>query len=363
VQLTVGFVTLFLLLVLPGIIFRRFYYLGEFSKQVSISEPILNTIAYALIPGVLIQLSLAWLYLILIDSGSEVALSPFYNTVFSGNISTSVSRLLLRDLLSNSFLLYLCAVYSISATLGISLYLLVRNLKLDLKFKILRFKNQWAYIFSGESYRFPKWRKFDMSTRDELAEFKKKFLFPSLDVLVKVSESENILYSGILKDYDVLSKDLSQLRRVYLVDAKRYKRTDDDMKLKDIPGDFLIIDGKDIINLNVQYIFSEPSHAKSTIKSGVWYSVWNICTVILIFLSLPALFIPMPSFSADHYQWIIALPWYQKLYLWLVLGQLYGNIFPYSSKKEGYSFIGWKLYQLRTFFVLVLAFIAWWWIW
>jgi len=202
-----------------------------------------------------------------------------------------------------------------------------------------------------------------MSTNDELAEFKKKFLFPSIDILVNVSDNENILYSGFLKDYDVMSKDLSQLRRLYLVDAKRYKRTEDGLKIKDIPGDFLIIDGKDIININVQYIFAEPHDENPGIKSGVWYSAWNIATVILILLSLPAFFIPISSYGADPYQLLIALPWYQKAYLWLVLAQFYGNIFPYTNNKEGYRFIGWKLFWLRILFVFALGLVAWWWIW
>lgn len=361
-ELTIGFVSLFLLLVLPGIIFRRFYYLGEFSKQISVSEPILSTIAYALIPGVLIQLTIAWLYLIFTDANTGINLTPFYNALFTDDKSLDVTELFLKDVLSNSFIWYSFVVYSFSASLGFSCYLLVRNLKLDRNFKILRFKNQWAYIFSGELYGFPKWKKPIMPNADEVKKPSSGFLFPYVDVLVRETDNKSKLYSGILKDYDVLSTDLSQLRRLYLINTKRYKQKEDGFELKDIPGDFLIIDGSDIINLNVQYIFSEPAVERQSENSSGWLSAWNIFIVILILLSLPALFVSIPSYHAEFYHWLFGLPWYQKFYLWLILAQLYGNLFPFVGRKDGYQFIGWKLFWFRLGFVIILGALASWWL-
>lgn len=59
---TFGLVALFLMLVLPGMIFRRMYFLGEFSKQISIGEPVVKTIIYSTIPSVVIQVLCLYIY-------------------------------------------------------------------------------------------------------------------------------------------------------------------------------------------------------------------------------------------------------------------------------------------------------------
>lgn len=54
-EIAVNSFVLFLLFIFPGIVFRRFYYVGEFSKQFN-SNNWVNTFYISLVPGLIIQI-------------------------------------------------------------------------------------------------------------------------------------------------------------------------------------------------------------------------------------------------------------------------------------------------------------------
>jgi hypothetical protein len=53
---TIDFLLLIILVVIPGLLFKRFYFQGEFSKQFSTKDSVYKSVFYSIIPGVLIQL-------------------------------------------------------------------------------------------------------------------------------------------------------------------------------------------------------------------------------------------------------------------------------------------------------------------
>ncbi|THF48460.1 hypothetical protein E6C50_14345 [Flavobacterium supellecticarium] len=55
-NLTLGFIAFFIAIVIPGILFRRFFFYGEFSKQFNTKDPVLHSIFFSIIPGIVIQL-------------------------------------------------------------------------------------------------------------------------------------------------------------------------------------------------------------------------------------------------------------------------------------------------------------------
>ena len=55
-NLTFGFIALFISIIIPGILFRRYYYYGEFSKQFHTKDPVLHSIFLSIIPGVCVQI-------------------------------------------------------------------------------------------------------------------------------------------------------------------------------------------------------------------------------------------------------------------------------------------------------------------
>ena len=53
---TFGFIVFFVSIIIPGILFRRFYFYGEFSKQFNTKDPVLHSIYFSIIPGIILQI-------------------------------------------------------------------------------------------------------------------------------------------------------------------------------------------------------------------------------------------------------------------------------------------------------------------
>ncbi len=361
---------MFLVFLLPGMIFRRFYFLSEFSKQISTSEPILTTVAYALIPGSFIQLLGLLCYTAMWSPISEDSAHAMYSFFLGNDRIENFAEVLL----AGDIYLYLLIVYAFSAFLGLAAYFVIRVFKLDRRIKILRFKNQWAYIFSGEILEFPKLRKL----HPEAIRVRQTglYLFPAIDVLIRRG-SDTVLYSGILKDYDVDRHDINKLSRIYLFEAFRYKRrivdsnvsgiegnsndgsqgedmssVSNEIERKQIPGDYLILMGEDIININVRYVYNESAtkagrlYDRRNLK-GFFWSIYHTLSVLLF--AFGGLLI---VFNPESLLGIIGLSnsdisWYWRIPLLMATLQSYGILFPFALDDEElrlYGFIGWKFF-------------------
>lgn len=218
-----------LLLLTPGLSFRRFYFSGEFSKQYfkqSFAELTLSTI----LPSLSLHLLAA-------------ALLSLYTT-------WPLDQQALQNLLQGGTLpkasLWLGGVYIVclnilGSILGTLSKVFVRRLRLDRKSKLFRFANEWHYILSGEAYQFKKF-----------AGKHQKFQLVQVVALVKAGE-ELILYSGRLVDY-VLSKELG-VDRLYLENVRRRNFNDPPGQLKyhDMPGNIFVLPFAHIVNLHLIY--------------------------------------------------------------------------------------------------------------
>jgi len=129
-----------------------------------------------------------------------------------------------------------------AALIGFLFKFLVRSLRLDIRIDFFRFSNKWYYILSGEILDMDNYR---FGSRD--------ITITGVDVLCNVG-SEPIIYVGQLVSY-YLNKE-GDLDAVLIRYPLRRKLSDDESTPEDyysIPGDFLYIPNKDIINLNVRY--------------------------------------------------------------------------------------------------------------
>jgi hypothetical protein len=230
------------LIIAPGLIFRRFYYTGEFSKEFFKSN-FSDLVFSAVVPSFLIHGLLYFpihytntidfdLLSILFSGTSEVKDIGIAFSKIEKSLTLIVSYFLLAFLLS--------------AVLGLTLKFIVRKFKLDRKLNLLRFKNEWHYLFSGEILDFPN----VSGNADEIS-------FSVVDAMVESSEG-SLLYSGILSSY-VLNKD-SGIDRIYLSDVKRRFLKDDkkDAYYK-MPGEFFVLPFDTIVNLHITYYSVELS--------------------------------------------------------------------------------------------------------
>ncbi len=246
---------LFLFLI-PGFLFRRFYYTGEFSKQY-FKQNFTDLIFPTLIPSLLFHA--VGIYLI---NHGPLANNYILNVeVISGLISGVANYDQVNHSLHNIYtysdaiLGYFFYISLLSGATGFLVRVLVRNLKLDRKLKIFRFQNEWHYIFSGEILDFPR-----VPGKAEDLDF------TYVDALVK-SDEGTIIYSGLLTEY-VLSKE-GGIDRLYLTDVKRrYLRNDEkekpgeESKYYYMPGQFFVLPFQHVINLHITYYTVEVSSTK-----------------------------------------------------------------------------------------------------
>lgn len=233
-------------LVLPGIVFRRFYYTEEFSKQYfksSFGDLVLATV----LPSIFIHALLIGGWHLAGHSLDSKTLS----NLLAGGDNDSVKALL--AVLDSKFLVFLYALIAcvIAGGSGALTKFFIRRNKLDRKYKIFRFQNEWHYLFSGEILDFPR-----VSGKVEEVSFR------YVDALVETGDGP-VIYMGILSDY-VLSKDggidricLSKVRRRKLSDDPSSEAKIDSQNIQKnyytLPGDFFVLPFSQVKNLHITY--------------------------------------------------------------------------------------------------------------
>lgn len=140
---------LLFIFLLPGIVFRRFYYTEQFSKEY-FKQTFWEVFLSTLIPSLIIQI--IWFFLVQLF-GYKVDLLIIGN-LLSENPQPSTFENLQNN--SLEILVYHLTIFTFSSLTGYYLKYFIRNNKLDRKYKLLRFKNNWHYILSGEFFDFPK---------------------------------------------------------------------------------------------------------------------------------------------------------------------------------------------------------------
>jgi hypothetical protein len=150
-------VILFLLFIFPGIVFRRFYYVGEFSKQFNSSNWI-NNFYISLIPGLIIQIFSYFIFINLIYKKLYPQETPnFNNYIFLNSIyiklrSNSLPEELFDFELICWILGYMLVVIFSSFIIAQLCWKIVRTLDWDKKYSPLRFNNYWHYYLSAKNF-------------------------------------------------------------------------------------------------------------------------------------------------------------------------------------------------------------------
>ena len=237
-------------LLIPGILFRRFYYTEEFSGEY-FKETLFAVFIATILPSLFFQF--AWFF-ITKALGYQIDLY-----VLGDIVSSSPSRESFENLQDNStkILIYNISMFSVAGFSGYLLKQIVRSRRLDRKFKFFRFQNSWHYILQGEFFDFPRAEiNLKIDTVEDI-----EFVF--VDAVVVIS-GDPYLYDGILVDYE-LSKNggletisLSNSKRRKLSDdsgmTKAGKKKDNNAKYYPINGHILILKYDELKNLNFTYL-------------------------------------------------------------------------------------------------------------
>jgi hypothetical protein len=230
--------TLFLFLfILPGITFKRAYLSSSFSGKIKFSN-VLDEVFWALFPSILMHF-LSFSLLMTLEGVSGITI----------NLKSLLSEALLQDNqeafadIFFQYLYYCTFVMSVSFIAGHACRKIVRILKLDRKYKLFRFSNEWYYLLSGEFLDFP-----------EVPDKPEEVSFKLVNVLTTTG-NQQIIYVGELIHF-TLSEE-GGLDNIVLKDAKRRLLQDDmeEGRYYEIPGRYITIPYKTIININIRYFY------------------------------------------------------------------------------------------------------------
>ncbi|MCA1750269.1 MAG: hypothetical protein LC670_00515 [Flavobacteriales bacterium] len=237
-------------LFIPGVLFRRFYFTEEFSKQYfkpSFSELLLSSF----FPGLFIHAFL--LALVVYPLGYKIDYYIF-GLILLGNSEAQLIQEIASnvDHFSSEILWYFSASILLGIVLGRFTKTMIRRTMLDRKYKLFRFKNEWHYLFSGEILDFPR-----VSGSYEEVDFR------YVDALVQTNEGV-FIYNGFPEEY-ILSKD-GGIDRIYLSDVRRRLMKEDNQEGKKeryyrLPGKFFVLPYEHIINLHIVYYSIEAELA------------------------------------------------------------------------------------------------------
>lgn len=345
-NLSLGFLVILILVIFPGLIYRRLYYYGEFSQEFKSDHNLAGILAISVIPGAINLILVFILYnkfFGIIDLGEIVdKFKDINNPEFRFSNSDSYQL----NVSINKIPPFIGFLYTSSIISGLLSGRVVRISRLDTKFKLLRFKNFWFYLFNGQHTNFKKMQ--------HLGERDKKHLFTKADILIDTN-SQTLLYSGIVVDYELQDNNCNSLSKVMLQNAERYSKRDGARVKVDLPGNILVVDCTSMKNINLTYVYEET---KSFLKSKVPGYIELALGVIILIL------IPIFIFQSDNIGWKIykdyfELRWYERIIAYLLVVQVLGLFVPFQKKGTEYKMISSKVFFIKIITILVLLFIIW----
>lgn len=231
-----------LIILLPGISFRKGYFSEEFSNQYTIRDffqLFINTLFPSLISYLLF---LPIIYFIF---------GYYYNFKILLGILSSSEKLVESSINSiNEFkfqiLLFQAIINSVSFAFGYKLKDLILKDSYDAKNKFFRYKNVWHYLLSA------KFMLFKRSQIELINDTIKDIDITFIDALLTLGE-HSYIYTGILVDYE-LSSD-GGLDLLYIKNAQRkFISEENTTEYKDIDGHIIILKYDNIVNLNLSFI-------------------------------------------------------------------------------------------------------------
>ncbi|MGE8433493.1 hypothetical protein [Chryseobacterium joostei] len=264
----------------PGIIFRKFLFIREYSKEFDKGNlferfvwTILTSIIILLVTFLFFLFCKNALNLDLLPSISYKTIWDTFNDLSNNKLPDPNKKLALKDkdIYMHFFLLMIC-IYTLSSILGILTYLITRTSFVK-SIGVMKYLNYWQDLVKGT---------YNLNNDDTLT-----YGYTNADVLTEQND-ETKLYSGRVVNY-YLDPQSNQLQTIVLSDTKRYKKlTDGGFEIKSIPGHNFIIEKERILNVNFTHVYER----KDENKVYKWiYRIVNVIFILLFFAVVSTMFI------------------------------------------------------------------------
>jgi hypothetical protein len=273
---------LLVLILIPGITFIRGFYTSPFSFRYA-DFNIQEQIIWTLFPAVAINvISIIIIHIMVLY---KMDLKLLLNLFINNDLSNTVSSI---DKIWHELLAYGVLTSLLGFFLGFWLKRIIYNNCFDIKHDIFRYQNSWFYYFTGDAMlegvlnnpgflinqkrrmglflKIPFTNKLATFNRKRFNEFQKMVEDNSpdlilIDALVTIGEL-NIIYSGMLNKFELAPKGcydyiiLEGARRRFLKNTETNMTHNDvtDNSWYNIPGQYIVLEYKSIINMNFRYI-------------------------------------------------------------------------------------------------------------
>jgi hypothetical protein len=232
---------------------------------------------------------------------------------------------------------------------------MVLTLKLDTKYKFLRYANEWHYIFYGRIFYFKKNSFQGLTSNLEI-----KYTY--VDVLVSNDNEKPSLYSGFLADYDLDRKDISKIERIHLLKAIRYKLDEESNQLvqRNIPGDIFTIIGHRIININCIYVFFDTTEISlkkyNKNKKLLFYAQLFLVFIFGLISTIIIAKIDIPKYPILN-SILLKSFWYRIVVIY-VINIFFGLLIPLRVDREEKTikFIGFHYILLNLLLIVTICF-------
>lgn len=266
-----------MLFIFPGLLFRKFYFGGEFTKQFqqgNLIERLLWTLFFSVLILVLSSLSFIFLqnqkYFLIQDYISYTTIKKLFDSLSLNKLPDEKDIEIYNYL---NFLYLILILYLISSVLGYVCYKLVRISSIDTLTSAFKFKNYWHYLFKSNKI-------------NGKVSSKNKYLYTNADVLLEYNNKQE-LFSGYVQDY-YIDPITNKLDCIVLKNTFKFITLDNDKSediersiqsneniyevhkvlgskkvfKKYIPGDIMTIFSEKILNLNLTYIEQVLSYSE-----------------------------------------------------------------------------------------------------
>jgi hypothetical protein len=257
---------LILLLVFPGIAFRYSYQRGSWANSPYYVASLADEIGYSVFLAGLLH-SLWWL--VSWPIGAHYLVEPDFRSLLILLVGAyGPDQVLLNQALDSVtrhpalIAWYFLSLYAAALGLGFAAHKVVRSRKLDWKYKYLRFRNEWYYLFSAEVLRFAE--NAENNDTNESASAGDEVLGVYLSAVVTTGGTP-YLYRGLIHSY--YYNRTGDLDRIVLSSAHRRALSEDrksgqshsplrDERYYDIAGNLFVLRMSEFQTLNIQYIIA-----------------------------------------------------------------------------------------------------------
>ena len=230
-----------LILLLPGISFRKGYFSEEFSSQYTVKD-FFQLFVNTFIPSLILYFLAIPIVLLF---GYEYNISTLIGLISSNDKIFFDSVEKLKEYQNEIFIFHLI-INSVSFFIGFFLKNYFIKNSYDSKIEFFRYKNIWHYVLSARFINFKRSQVSLIVNKVEDVDI------TYIDALISIGDNL-FIYNGMLVDYQLASEGKLDFLIVKNVQRKHI----DKKKFKDVEGHIVILKYEHIINLNLTFIQAE----------------------------------------------------------------------------------------------------------